>query len=250
MEKSQPDERSVTALEPESDEQKRMERRLRSLASELSLAEERERRRIAANLHDHIGQNLSLCMLKLESLRETELPAEHAATLDEVRGLVDQTIQDTRFLIFELSPPTLYMLGLEAALADLTEQIQEQHSILCDFEDDGQAVALDDDVRAVLFQAVRELLFNVVKHAQARNVKVSVWKCGGDVRISVEDDGVGFDTSDLASQSCKAKGFGLFNISERLNCSGGRLEISSELDHGTLVTLTAPLKHQEENMIE
>ncbi len=245
MGKSQTNERPVTDLKLEIEERRRTERRLRSLASELSLTEERERRRIAAYLHDCIGQTLSICKLKLESLREIEPFADHSIVIDEVRDLIDQTIQDTRLVTFELSPPTLYILGLEAALADLTEQIQEQNGILCDFEDDGQVGALDDDVRVVLFQAVRELLFNVVKHAQARKAQVSIWKCDGDIRISVKDNGVGFDTSDLASQTCKANGFGLFNIRERLSYLGGCLKISSERGHGTLVTLTAPLKREE-----
>jgi len=235
-------------LEQEIEERKQVENRLRHLASELSLAEERERRRIATNLHDRIGQTLSICKLKLESLQEAKPLNRHSELIDEVRELVDQTIKNTRLLTFELSPPALYMLGLEAALEGLANQIQDQHGILCDFEDYGESAHLDDDVRAVLFQAVRELLFNVVKHAQADSVKVSAWKCDGEVRINVEDDGIGFDTSQLTPQTYKTDGFGLFIISERLDYIGGYLEISSEPGRGTLVALTAPLRRGTESI--
>lgn len=235
-------------LEQEIQERKQAESRLRHLASELSLAEERERRRIATNLHDRIGQTLSICKLKLESLQETKPPNQYSGLIDEVRELLDQTIKDTRLLTFELSPPVLYMLGLEAALEGLASQMQDQHGILCDFEDYGKSAHLDDDVRAVLFQAVRELLFNVVKHAQADSVKVSIWKYDGEIRINVEDDGIGFDASQLSPQTYKADGFGLFIISERLNCIGGHLEINSEPGSGTLITLTAPPKRETESI--
>lgn len=237
-------------LEQEIEERKQVESRLRHLASELSLAEERERRRIAANLHDRIGQTLAICKLKLESLQEIKPPDRHSELIAEVRELLDQTIKDTRLLTFELSPPALYMLGLEAALEGLASQIQDQHGILCSFEDYGKPAHLDDDVRAVLFQAVRELLFNVVKHAQADSVKVSIWKYDSEVRINVEDDGIGFDASQVTSQTYKADGFGLFIISERLNCIGGHLEIDSEPGSGTLVTLTTPPKHGTESITE
>ncbi len=236
-------------LEQEIAERKLAENRLRHLASELSLAEERARRRIATDLHDRIGQTLSVCKLKLESLQETEPPNQHSELIDEVRELVEQTIKDTRLLTFELSPPALYMLGLEAALEGLASQIHEQHDIPCSFADYGSSVHLDDDVRAVLFQAVRELLFNVVKHAQANNVKVSIWKYDDMVRINVEDDGIGFDAAQLTSQTYKADGFGLFIMGERLSCIGGHLEISSEPGGGTLVTLTAPSERETESII-
>lgn len=236
-------------LEQEIEERKQAESRLRHMASELSLAEERERRRIATDLHDRIGQTLSICKLKLESLQEIKTPNQHSELIDEVRELVDQTIKDTRLLTFELSPPALYMLGLEAALEGLASQIQDQHGILCSLENYGNSANLDDDVRAVLFQAVRELLFNVVKHAQANNVKVSIWKYDDVVRIGVEDDGIGFDTSRLTPQTYKTDGFGLFIIGERLNCIGGHLEIDSEPGGGTLVTLTAPPKRETESII-
>jgi len=214
---------------------------LRSLASQLSLVEERERHRIATELHDHIGQTLALCQIKLGALRESASPTL-AASVDGIRDLIEQTIHYTRSLTSELSPPILYELGFEAAIEWLGEQILKRHGIRFEFEDDRQPKPMDDEARILLFQAVRELLINVTKHAQARNAKVSVQRDGDNIRINVEDDGVGFDISKLDSYLKENSGFGLFSIRERLNRIRGYLNIESEPGKGIRVTVVAPLK--------
>lgn len=221
--------------------------RLRSLASQLSLAEERERRRIATELHNSIGHALAILKIKSGALRESlPLTPDSARPLDEIGELIEQMIRDTRSLTFDLSPPILYELGLEAAMEWLAEQIQEQYGILTDFEDDEQPKPLDEDVRVLLFQAVRELLFNIAKHSQARSARVSIRREDNDIRITVEDDGIGFDTSKIDSHICITGGFGLFNLRERLDYLGGYLEIESEPSHGTQATIVAPLKREKE----
>ena len=216
---------------------------LKSLASQLTLAEERERRRIASELHDQISQSLVISKMKLEALCKSGYGKELDKALDEVCNSLGQTIADTRSLTFDLSPPILYELGFEAAVAEwLTGQIRDKHGIKTEFEDDGQPKPLDDDIRVLLFRNVRELLINVVKHANAQNVKVSIRKVGKQIRVSVEDDGVGFDPAKVASMAAKRAEFGLFSIRERLEESGGHLEIESELSHGSRITMFAPLK--------
>jgi PAS domain S-box-containing protein len=219
--------------------------RLRSLASELSLAKERERRRIATELHDRIGQSLAACKIKLGVLRASASSTGIAEPLNEIHELVDEIIQETRSLTFEVSSPILYELGLEAAVEWLAEQIQERHGILYDFEDDRQPKPIDGDIRVLLFQAVRELLTNVAKHAQAHSVKVSIGRDDSNIKITVEDDGIGFDMSETGSHWSRNEGFGLFSIRERLDYLGGRLEVESEPGRGTWATLTAPLKRDE-----
>jgi len=221
------------------------QRQLRSLVSELSSAEERERRRIAAGLHDQIGQTLVMIKLKLGALREELTRGDLTRQLEEIHGLIEKATQATRSLTFDLAPPVLYELGLEAGLEWLTEKIHEQHGILIEFEDDGQPKLLDDDVRVCLFRAVRELLINVVKHAHARSAKVSIWREGDEVRIVVEDEGVGFDPSELHAPEGRTRGFGLFNIYERLESLGGHVQLESEQGCGTRVTLVNPLKPRE-----
>ncbi len=222
------------------------QQQLRSLASELSLTEERERRRIAGELHDQIGQALALIKMKLGALQEALISqGDLTLQLEKIRELVEKANQATRSLTFALAPPVLYELGLEAGLEWLTENIHQQYDILTEFEGYGQPKPLNDDVRVCLFRAVRELLINVAKHAQARRAKVSIWREDDEVRIEVEDDGVGFDPSELYTPEGRTRGFGLFNIRERLEFLGGRIQLKSEQGSGTRVTLVKPLKPGE-----
>ena len=207
---------------------------LQSMAAEVSLSEERERRRIATDLHDRIGQSLAFARLKLAGL------ASERPELKRVQELIEQAIVDTRSLTFELSPPVLYELGLVPALEWLARKIQEDHGIPTRFHDDGQPKPLHENLRVVLFQAVRELLVNVVKHSQARHAQVILRRDGDALRIVVEDDGVGFETAKMNAETPRS--FGLFNIRERIEYLGGRLKIRSMCNYGTRATLIAPLK--------
>jgi len=219
------------------------QKQLRDLASEMSLTEEHQCKHIATELHDQVTQNLILFKINLGQLRGTDLPAELIKPLDEIYEHLDRTINDIRSLTFDLGSPTLYELGLEAAVREfLSEEVGQKHGIKTEFVDDAQPKPLDDDVRVVLYRAVRELLINIIKHANAQHVKVSIYKEKNKIRINVIDDGIGFiyPIENLASN--KVKGFGLFSIRERLNYLGGSLEIDSKPRHGTQVTLVAPIK--------
>jgi len=216
---------------------------LRSLASELSLIEERDRRYIATELHDNISQTLAIAKIKLGMAQGLTSSTDWVSSLNEIGELVDQAIQYTRTLTFELSPPILYELGFEAAAEWLTEKIQEQHHIEIGFEDDRRSKPMSEEIRIALFKATKELLINIVKHAQASKVKVSIWREDISIRIRVEDDGVGFSTSGGKALG-KTTGFGLFNIGERIKYLGGDMVIESEPNRGTRVTLSAPLEEK------
>ncbi len=222
------------------------QKQLKSLASELSLTEERERRRIATELHDRIGQTLVISKIKLQTLLKRQSFGQSCRELNEVCDSLDRTIQDTRSLTFDLSSPILYELGLEAAVAEwLTEQIKCKHGIEAEFESDGQPKPLEDDIRVMLFRDVRELLINVVRHSRAHRVKVVSRKVNSRIYVSVEDDGIGFNPHKVASATAEDGGFGLFSIRERLEQIGGRLEIESEPGRGTTVTIIAPLRQEK-----
>jgi PAS domain S-box-containing protein len=218
--------------------------KLRALASKLSLAEEAERRRIASEVHERIGQNLALTKIKLGTLRESPSLGHLEGAMDEIVGVLDEIIHDTRSLISELVSPVLYELGFVPGVEWLVQQIQKRHGITLDFEDDGQLKPMSDDVRVLLFQAVRELLVNVVKHAQARITKVSMKRHDDQIQIEVEDDGNGFDPAEISPSVNKAGGFGLFSIQERLVSLGGHMQMTSKPGQGTRVTLMAPLKRK------
>ncbi len=210
---------------------------LQSLASEVALSEERERRRIATNLHDEIGQSLAFARLKLAAAAESN----QTSLVTQLREIIDQAIAATRSLTFELSPPVLYELGLVAGVEWLARKIQQEHGIQTRFHDDGQPKPLDEKLRIVLFQGVRELLVNIAKHAHASHAQVLLRRDGDAIRIVIEDDGVGFDIGKLRSAR-EPRSFGLFNIRERIEYLGGRVKMSSEPSRGTRVTLIAPLK--------
>ena len=219
------------------------QKRLRDLASEMSLTEERERKRLAIELHDQVTQNLVLFKIKLGELCKKDMPAELIKPLDEIYKHLDQIVGDMRSLTFDLGSPTLYELGLEAAVREyLNEELQQKHGIKTEFEDDAQPKPLDEDVCALLYRAVRELLINVAKHAQAQRVKVSICKSNNKIRINAIDDGVGFKPPTEGFASNKTAGFGLFSIRERLSYLGGSVEIESKPGEGTRVTLVAPIK--------
>lgn len=217
---------------------------LRSLASELSLVEERERRRIAEELHDEIAQTLAVSKIRLAELRAKAGSNDLAMGLDEIQNHIDQTVAATRSLIFEISPPILYELGFEAAVEWLTEHFSEQHGLAISFKSDGKEKPLDEPIRIVLFKAVRELFVNVTKHAKASKAQVSIRANDQHLQVLVEDNGIGLDISSAESPTHMTSGFGLFNIRERLEHHGGKLEIESEPGHGTRVILKAPLRKE------
>jgi PAS domain S-box-containing protein len=218
---------------------------LRSLASELSIAEEKERRRLALILHDTIGQTLAFCKIKLGAYRALQNSVSSAESIDEIRNLIDQSIRDTRSLTLELSPQVLHELGLQKALGWLCEQMKEKHSIDFVFYDDRQPKPLTDELQSVVYHAVRELMINIVKHAQVETAQISLRRNGNQVCILVEDRGVGFDASGVFVNRNGNSGFGLFSIRERLSLLGGHLELSSQHSTGTTATLSVPLRSQQ-----
>jgi PAS domain S-box-containing protein len=219
---------------------------IRSLASQLTLAEERERRHISLYLHDHVAQGLSFCKMKLGTLQKSPPSSGFAESLDEILKLIEEAVQDIRLVILELSPPVLYELGLEAALEWLADQMEERYNLMTKIQQDGQPKPLDSDLRSVLFHAVRESLINVAKHAHTLKARVSIRREGNNICIKVEDQGIGFNVSDVRYESYGNNRFGLFNIKERLGYFGGKFAIESEPGIGTRITLIAPLKAVEE----
>jgi PAS domain S-box-containing protein len=232
---------NITERKQAEERLKTYQKRLRSLASQLSLAEERERRRVADALHDEVGQALALARIKLGELVGASPREEFTALVLTVYEMIAQVLQRTRALTFELSPPVLYELGLGDAVAWLVEEFQKQHPIRWEFRGERLSPPLEEDVRVTLFQGVRETFHNAVKHARAKNVRVRLECDPEEVRLRVEDDGVGFAADEFWSNPKAMSGFGLFSVRERLESFGGRLEIDSRTGGGTRVTLAAPL---------
>ncbi len=215
---------------------------LRALASELALAEERERKRLAAELHDRIGQSLALAKIKLSILLQSKDHPALISPLSELIEIMEKTIQNTHSLIFEISPPVLYQVGFEAAVEWLAEHFQEQYGLRIDLKTYNRPKVLREDLRIVLFQAIRELLVNIIKHSRARRAKILMKYARNNLRIIVQDDGLGFAPEE---QQFTTKGFGLFNIRERLRHLGGEVLIESSPGRGTSVTLITPQEEKD-----
>lgn len=226
------------------------QRQLRSLAWQLSLAEERQRRKIATDIHDRIGQNLAISKMKLEELLQLLSSGQEADQVAQIRNIIGKIIESTRSLTFELSPPVLYELGLESAVEWLVRQTRHRHGLSTSFSDDGDAKPLNENARILLFQTVRELLVNVEKHSQAHNAYVTIQRDNHQIRIVVEDDGVGFELPENENHDYGNSGYGLFSIRERLGHIGGNVSIDSAPGRGTKITLLAPLMLDEDNTME
>jgi len=207
--------------------------RLRSLASELALTGERERRRIAQELHNEIGHKLASIKFKLADATGQADPA--------LLNLVESTIESSRNLTFQLSPPVLHELGLGAAMEWLAHQLEVNFGIPCEFSDDRAPKPLGEDLRVELFQAVRELLANIGKHSGASQAAVQAWVTEDTLWIKVTDNGCGFDLEEQRRSNIENLGWGLFGIHERLGHLGAEVEIKTAPSQGTVVTLCAPL---------
>jgi PAS domain S-box-containing protein len=212
---------------------------LASLTEELMMMEERQRRQIATTLHDSIGQSLIFAKRELSVLLQRVGP-EAQNSLRQVADQIADAIKQTRDLTFELSPSTLYTFGLQAAVEELAEQFAECEGFACRVEGPGEPLPIAEQVRAMLYRSVRELLVNVAKHAGAGNVVIALAYDGRNVKVVVQDDGRGFATRTL-DECSREHGFGLFSIRERLTHIGGKFDIESVEGEGTRVTLVAPL---------
>lgn len=235
--------RDVTARKGMEDQIRTYQKELHSVTSEMlsfeSRIEERERNLIAADLHDFVGQNLLALNFKLGMLRRSLSSSESIGQVEELRKIIEQTIQHTRSLTVELSPPVLVELGLKEAVEDLAEGFERTYGIQVIVEDDGQPKPIDDNARYLLFRCVRELIVNVVKHSKADTVMMSFTRTDNNIMITVADNGIGFDT---VSAVRKNKGFGLFTIRDRMKRMGGYCEIETEAGAGTKVILVSPIK--------
>jgi PAS domain S-box-containing protein len=215
-------------------------RQLRALAGELAVTEQRERRRMAKVLHDHLQQLLVAAKYRVAILGRTGDDLLQQATR-EVAELLDESIAASRSLTTELSPPILHEAGLNDGLEWLARRMDEKHGLFVELTLEAASPPLAEDVKILLFESVRELLFNAVKHSRTRSANVSSRFVDGHLQLLVADRGVGFEPKAIPLAGEAGGGFGLFSIRERLELIGGRLEIDSSPGKGSRFLLTAPL---------
>ncbi|WP_419659458.1 two component system sensor histidine kinase [Desulfosarcina variabilis str. Montpellier] len=233
--------RDITTRMEEQKQRDEHQKRLRQLAAKLATAQDEEQQRIAEGLHDDVAQDLALCSLKL-ALAERELdPAKARLIRDEIGELIHTTAEKIRSLSFELSSSSLFRIGFKEAIVELCNSMAKRYDVCFTVKGSDHARILDDTTAAVLFKAVRELLFNVVKHAGTKEATVFIDCKNNILKIEVEDRGKGFHhrvDEDLINMG---KGMGLFGIKERLTDLGGELDIDSTPSDRTRVTLKVPV---------
>ncbi len=214
--------------------------RLRDLATELTLTEQRERRRLAGDLHDYLAQLLVLIRIKIRQASAHVKEAAPTSLLMEADQAIIDSLNYTRSLVAELAPPALQEFGLLEGFGWLAEQMQN-HGLTVTVKKNIQRVELDDDQAVLVFQSTRELLFNVLKHAGTNQAEVTIDKNDdGHLVVRVKDEGCGFNPDEVIAPSDERKRFGLFSVRERTEAMGGRLEVTSLSDRGTCAALIVP----------
>jgi len=217
--------------------------RLRDLTHELTISEEKIRKQIAADLHDHVGQMLASSRMQLSRITDFENNPEITKRINSVSQVLLKASKATRAAIFDLSPPQLSELGLSAAVHDwMKEQVEKKHRIQTSVTGDWQEAGLDEISSILLFRSIKELATNVVKHAGASHLNVECKTKGRQVDITVMDDGIGFDFKPELLK-IKSQRYGLFSIQERIADLGGELIVNSEIGKGSKIKMTIPLKN-------
>lgn len=211
--------------------------RLRALTTDLNLAEHRIRKQLATDLHDYLAQLLVLSRIKLGQAKLEEVTPAAMEAMTEVQDVMDRALAYTRTLVAQLSPPILNEFGLLMALKWLADQMQRELTVKLDLAD--EVLPLSEQQSVLLFQSVRELLMNIVKHAGTAEASIAVAQAGGVLRITVSDHGVGYDVG--AAEATIEPGFGLLSIRERMKALGGRFDMRSFPGQGTTAMLELPL---------
>ena len=217
--------------------------RLRALSHELLHAQENERRKLARELHDEIGQMLTVIGLRLHQLNK----GEHGRNLDEDIAYVNRCIEQVRKLSLDLRPPMLDVLGLESALRWLADTQSQRADLAIEVAGHLQLVPRQPELEIACFRIVQESLTNILRHAQARNVRIALRQTEREIELEISDDGIGFDIQEAQKRGGRGGSFGILAMQERAELMGGHLEIESAPGRGTKIKVSFPLALSETN---
>ncbi len=214
--------------------------RMEILSRQLLSTGEAEFRRIARELHDEIGQGLTAAKLSIEFAKRTTDPAALALRLDDSSAMIDQVIHSVRTLSLDLRPASLDELGLVAALRAHLHAHATRAALRMQFESDELPPSRSGEGEIVCFRVAQEAMTNIIRHANATTVSVELRMRGPDVRLLVQDDGVGFDTALAHAGTETGRSFGLLSMRERTELAGGRFSCNSEAGRGTRIEIYLP----------
>lgn len=211
---------------------------LQGLSTRVLAAQEEERRRISRELHDEIGQSLTACILNLEIAHATHPDAGLPDVVDDLRRVLSQI----REMSLELRPPLLDRAGLKPALVWLVERVGAAGRLRVKLQADGLHERLDPRVEITAFRIVQEALTNIVRHARARRVDISLGCTAVELAIKISDDGVGFEVGDKHAAAAAGGSQGVLGMTERAHLVGGRTEVVSQAGVGSVVLARLPLQ--------
>ena len=236
--------RDITERKKAEDALRESEKQLRSLSTQLLRAQETERKRLSRELHDELGQSLLVMKLRLDFIRANLLFHQTKLQWECEEGVeyIDQVIENVRRLSRDLSPAILEDFGLSAALRWLINNFTQRYNmkVMIDIIDIDSLLPLHSHI--VIYRTVQEILTNIGKHSQAKNVSVSISQNKGNISFSIEDDGIGFDERLLNAKGIEARGLGLETMKGRCRIVGGVLKIWTKEAEGTRITLSVPIK--------
>ncbi|MDR8394551.1 ATP-binding protein [Aliifodinibius sp. S!AR15-10] len=222
---------------------------LRILTYQLNKAKEQERHRIARLLHDHVGQMLDLSVIKLDQLNKEVSKDKISDEIEELKEIILVANKYTREFVNELKPPPIFEKENIVELLRWVARRMKKYGLEITLEDDGKPKPLSEEVHKILYQSIRELFFNVIKHAEVNEATLTLRRQTNKIQITVEDTGVGFGINGEKPSPTKEGGFGLFNVQERIDLLGGSLEIESQPGEGTKAILYAPLKGSSKSIL-
>lgn len=213
------------------------------MAVDLSLTEERERRQLASDLHDGISQSLALSIMELSMLKQKQDEKQDTTFITQIVDRLNRTLKITQTMTFELCPSSLYQLGLVDSIEELVDEIGSKYGLDIQIvKKANQKIPLSQDNQYFLYRAIQELLFNVIKHANAKRVRIEFALEQQFLRVCVSDDGQGYESPNPYNHSKQLGGYGLFSIQERLEQIGGHFDLHSQRGRGTTAILLTPLE--------
>lgn len=218
----------------------RQQARLRELALETTNAEQRARDAIAADLHDNLAQIMAVCLMKLAVAQKGFPDGKPAPEYVEAVECVREVLRQLRVLMYDLSPMTFGDGQLRPAIEWVKERMAT-HGLEVTIKDQTRGLRLDEDVLRVVYRAVQELLWNVVKHARVNRATVKLTRSKNQLHITVTDKGRGFNPARI-SKASETGGFGLFSLRERLAALGGSMKVKSSTGKGSEIAIDAPIK--------
>jgi signal transduction histidine kinase len=225
------------------EEIQRNQKSLQKLTTEITLIEEKQKKEIATNIHDHLSQSLVISKMRINELKKRPELRVIDEDLRFIETHISEALINSRKITYELSPPVLYQLGIVDALNWFLEGVEATHGVTCQLNSNVEIVRLNDGVSILLYRSIQEVLTNVVKYAKASLITLDLNKNKIGVEIVIIDNGIGFDTSVLEHYNHihSSSGLGLFTVKERIRNIQGEFTIASNINVGTTVKIFIPL---------